>query len=357
MSDVFFWIFIFLGTFILSALFTFICIKVAKKFRIVDMPNERKIHKEPVPYLGGVAIYFSFMIIMFISLKISPTFNLYTQGVMGVVIASLIVFLLGIYDDVKGCNASLKFTGQIISALVLIRFGFFIDRITNPLGGIIYFPYWLSLIVTVFWIVGLINAINLLDGLDGLAGGVIAVASFFLFIIALISNNINVTVLSLLLCGSSLGFLVFNFPPARIFMGDTGSMFLGLVFSLMAIMGNRKSAAAINLLVPIVLLTIPIIDTLLAILRRANRGKHIFQADKEHIHHRLLNLGIPYRKVIILIYLFCFYLGLVSLLSLYIMKEVFFIILLIIGTNVLIGLYILNIVEDRIEKNIKENGS
>ncbi len=333
----------------LSIIFTYLCIKTATKFKIVDLPSQRKVHKKPIPYLGGVAIYFSFMITFILSILVISFFK-FDIKISSLIITSLLLLLLGLYDDLKGVTPLLKLSFQIIIALILTLSGFIIDKITNPLGGSLYFPYWLSLILTVFWIVGIINAINLLDGLDGLAAGVINIASLFIFIIAIINSNSIIGCMTIILIGTTLGFLLFNFPPAKIFMGDTGSMFLGLIFAVIAIIGNRKSAVAINLVIPIVLLAIPIIDTLLAIIRRANKKKYIFKADKEHIHHRLLNLGIPYRKVIILIYLFCIYLGLISLASLGVPKEFTFILFLVIGINVFIGLYVLNLIEKYIRK-------
>ncbi len=317
---------------------------------MLDMPGERKIHKYPVPNFGGIAIYIAFIINIFLAFKLSNYIDLNTRGVTGLLIGSFIIFLLGVYDDLKGTGPVLKFFVQIAAALILIKYGYLIDRISNPLGGIVNLPDWLSVAVTIFWVVGIINAINLLDGLDGLAAGVIGISSFFVFIIACVQNNYIVASLAVILVGANAGFLVFNKYPAKIFMGDTGSMFLGFLFAAMAILGNRKSAIAINLLIPIVLLSIPIIDTFLAILRRANKKKNIFQADKEHIHHRLLHLGIPYKKVILLIYFFCIYLGLISLLSLKLPNEFIFILLLIVGINIVIGLYILKLVEDHVKK-------
>lgn len=342
-------IILFISTFITALVFTYFCIIIAKHYNFVDLPNERKIHKKPVPYLGGVGIYFAFIINLFLCIKIFPEFSIYSENIIGLLIASFIIFIFGLYDDIKGIRANYKFIVQIIVALILIKFGYLIDRITNPLGGDIYFPYWLSVIMTIFWIVGIINAINLLDGLDGLASGVVGISSLFIFIISLLQHDIAIAFLSIILVGANLGFLVFNFPPAKIFMGDAGSMFLGFIFSVLAIMSNRKSAVAINLLIPIVLLSIPIIDTLLAIIRRANRKRNIFQADKEHIHHRLLNLGIPYKKVILLIYLMCLYLGFISLLSLWLPKQFVFILLIIVGINIFIGLYGLKLIEDHVK--------
>ncbi|MBN1897734.1 MAG: undecaprenyl/decaprenyl-phosphate alpha-N-acetylglucosaminyl 1-phosphate transferase, partial [Spirochaetes bacterium] len=336
-------------SFVLSVFFTLLCIKIARRYNIVDIPNERKIHKEPVPYLGGIAIFLSFMITFIIGLKTSSLFNL-EERIIGVLVAGTLIFLFGLYDDLKGSHPFFKFFIQIVVALILVSFGFIIDRVTNPFGGHIMFPGWLSVILTVFWIIAIINAVNLLDGLDGLASGVIGIASFFVFFISLTQYNYIVAFISIILIGSSFGFLLFNFPPAKIFMGDAGSMFLGFIFSVLAILGNRKSAVALSLLIPIVLLSIPILDTLLAIIRRANKKKNIFEADKEHIHHRLINLGIPYKKVILLIYVVCVYLGFISFLSVWLPKEFIFTLMLIVGINIMIGLYVLKLVEDHVKK-------
>ena len=181
----------FLISFFLSVILTYFCIKLAKRYNIVDIPNDRKIHKEPVPYLGGIAIFLSFIITVLIGLKLSPFFNL-MKDMQGLLISGTIIFLLGLLDDIKGTNAVLKFLVQIVAALILVKFGYIIDRITNPFGGSLIFPYWLSIIITVFWVIGIINAINLLDGLDGLASGVIGISSLFVFIIAILYHNIAV---------------------------------------------------------------------------------------------------------------------------------------------------------------------
>jgi len=339
----------FILSFILSLTLTPIFIKIAKKYKIMDYPDERKIHSKPVPYLGGLSIYLSFIILFFIGMYFFGILHWDKKNIV-LMISSFLILLLGLYDDTKRAKPLFKLTIQIFIALYIALSGILIDRITNPFGGTIFFPYWLSIVITIFWIVGMINAINLIDGLDGLASGVIAISSIFIFIIAFIKQNVFIAYITSIFSGAVGGFLIYNFPPAKIFMGDTGSMFLGLIFSFFAIVGNRKSAVAINLLIPLILLTLPIIDTILAIIRRANKRKNIFQADKEHIHHRLLNLGIPYKTVIILIYLFCVYLGLISLISIKLSKEFTFILMFIIGMNIFIGLYVLKIIEKYIKK-------
>jgi UDP-GlcNAc:undecaprenyl-phosphate/decaprenyl-phosphate GlcNAc-1-phosphate transferase len=323
----------------LSVILTILCMKVATHNKIMDIPNPRKIHKAPVPYLGGVAIFISFFATLLISTAVFPECKPYFTNMGGLLISSCIIFFLGLYDNLRDANAMLKFSFQIIAAIIVVYSGFSINILTNPFGADLLLPSWLSIDLTVLWIVAIINAINLLDGLDGLAGGVVCISSLFLFIVALLSQNNLVAILSFLLFSSTFGFLFFNFPPAKIFMGDTGSMFLGFIFSVIAIIGNRKSAVAINLLVPIVLLSIPIVDTLMAILRRAKKKKNLFQADREHLHHRLLNLKLPYDKILVLIYLLCLYLGLISILSVFLEKKLILLLLFIIGSNM--GLFLL----------------
>ncbi len=332
-------------SFVLTVFCVKLSIKIGYKFEIIDTPGYRKIHKSPIPRSGGMAFFVSFfMLVLFLILLKIYDFKI----LKGAYLSLIIIFLLGIYDDVKGANAKVKFLFQILSASLLWYNGLRIDRITNPFGGeILITNNVLSLVITVFWVVSLINAINLLDGMDGLAAGVILISSVFIFIIAGLSKNIDVLFLASMLIGITSGFLVFNFPPAKIFMGDTGSMFLGFMMAVLGIIGNRKSAVAITLLVPIVLLLIPIIDTGMAILRRLKQRKNIFQADKEHIHHRLLALGIGYKKVLLIIYMINIYLGLIALLSLFFRKEYIFILFIVLFLGIFILLEILRFVEKK----------
>ena len=339
---------LFLGilAFGLCIAFVPLMIKLGKKWNIMDVPSERKIHTQAIPRSGGIAIILSAIIVLLINhflhwsrpsifLKILPSF--------------VVLIVIGIYDDKKGSNAILKFSFQTLAAILLYINGISINLISNPFGGYFVFSGWLSFLITIFWVVGLINAINLLDGMDGLATGVILISSIFIFIIAMISHNTLILFLSLLMIAITSGFLVFNFPPAKIFMGDTGSMFLGFMMALIGILGNRKSAVSITLLFPIILLIIPIFDTFLAIVRRVVTKKNIFQADKKHLHHRFLSLGISQRKAVLIIYGFNIYLGLLALFSLILSPSYFFVLLVILLVSLLLGMESLRVFEKKIK--------
>lgn len=296
-----------------SFLLTPIIQKVNFLGNIFDRPDEkRKIHKKNMPTLGGLAICISFLVAMLTSFRFVPQYmQVFSHKFIGLCISGLIIMGLGIFDDIKRLNPRIKLLVQILAASALIVYGFKIGEITSPLGGKISLGYF-GLLFSIFWIVGSINAINLLDGLDGLAAGITGIVSFFLFLVAFKQSNIVVAFLALTLMGSVIGFLPFNFYPAKIFMGDTGSMFLGLILSVIAIEGFQKSNTIIALIVPIVAMSIPIIDTSMAIVRRVVKKRPIFHADKEHIHHRFLIEGKSQRQVVLSLYFFSFCFGLIA---------------------------------------------
>lgn len=304
---------VFILSFCLTYLLTPLVRRISLKLNIVDYPDKRKIHSVPTPRLGGVAIYIAFFLSLIPALffNTSPAFS---QTVTALFSCSLIIFFLGLYDDIKGANAKIKFTFQILAALLLIYgFGFKINYLTNPFRQYAYLDFgWLGVPITILWIVGLTNAINIIDGLDGLACGVTSIASITLFLVAVHQGNTAVGFLTGAMAGATLAFLKFNFNPAKIFMGDTGSMTLGFALSVIAITSYRKSTVALALLVPFIALGVPIIDTMLAIFRRFLKGSHPFQADQEHIHHRLLNMGMSHREVVVFIYVITILLGVIA---------------------------------------------
>jgi UDP-GlcNAc:undecaprenyl-phosphate GlcNAc-1-phosphate transferase len=211
---------------------------------------------------------------------------------------------LGIYDDIQGAHAGKKLIVQTSAAVILFFFGFEIQRISNPFGSAIHLG-WLSLPITIFWLVGLSNAFNLIDGIDGLASGVAFFATSTLLAVALFLGNILPSLFTAALAGATLGFLRYNFNPARIFMGDSGSLFLGFTIAAISIHGSEKAHAAVAILIPVVALGLPIMDTLLAIARRVYRGLPIPTADKEHIHHKLIQYGFSHRRATLILYSFC----------------------------------------------------
>lgn len=290
-------------------------ISLAKGF--LDRPGGRKIHRGDMPTLGGIAICVSFLAAMLIAFRFVPQdMREFSHGFMGLCIGGLIIIGLGIYDDIKGVRARLKLLVQVLVAIVLIMYGIGVGEITSPFGGKISLGTFglgiFGILFTIFWIVGSINAINLLDGMDGLAAGITGIVAFFLFLAAVSQGNIVVAFLALALAGSAFGFLPFNFYPAKIFMGDAGSMFMGLILSVIAIEGYMKSRTVIALIVPIVAMSVPIIDTSLAIVRRIARKRHIFHADREHVHHRLLMGGRSQRQVVLSLYFLSACFGLIA---------------------------------------------
>jgi UDP-GlcNAc:undecaprenyl-phosphate GlcNAc-1-phosphate transferase len=231
---------------------------------------------------------------------------------LGVLLASTLVLIAGIWDDLYGLSPTAKLIWQIIAASILILFGIEINFISNPFNGM-----WLlgfgGLPLTLLWVVGLTNAINLIDGLDGLACGVTAISALSLFFIALRTHQIGAAMLMLVLGGAALGFLRFNFFPAKIFLGDSGSMFLGLILAASSVVGVLKTTLVVALVVPVLILGVPIFDTLFAIGRRLGSGRHPFTADNKHIHHLLLRAGFNQREAVLAIYIVCFILSFTAL--------------------------------------------
>ncbi len=285
-----------------SLLVTPAVIMLAKKTGALDAPNARKVHKKPIPRIGGLAIYTGFMAaIIFVAIK----FNLDAESLretIGLVVSGSLIVALGLIDDYKNLPAKIKLLGQIVAAAVLVlAFDVRIDFVTDPFGDYIYLE-WFALPATMFWLVGLTNTVNLIDGLDGLAAGVASIASFTIMLIALEQDFILVAVLTAAVAGAALGFLKYNFNPAKIFMGDTGSMFLGFMLAGISVTGAVKSVATIALVVPVFALGLPILDTTFAIVRRLRGGVPIFKPDKGHLHHRLLSVGFTQRQAVLLMY-------------------------------------------------------
>jgi UDP-GlcNAc:undecaprenyl-phosphate GlcNAc-1-phosphate transferase len=288
---------------LMAALLTPMIRSAAMRFELLDHAvSARKIHGHPVPRLGGVAILVSF----YASLGLvwafaAPDPRPDRTRALAFVVSTLLIGALGVIDDLRGANAWQKFALQLTAAGLLYFFGFRIEVLANPFGEAVSLGP-LGLPFTVLWLVGITNAFNLIDGLDGLAGGVALIALAVNFLIAYGRGETITMVLVAALAGSVMGFLRHNFHPASIFMGDTGSMFLGFVLAALAVGSHQKATTAVAIMVPITALGLPILDTLLALARRAAGGRHLFQADREHIHHRLLALGLTHRRAVLALY-------------------------------------------------------
>jgi UDP-GlcNAc:undecaprenyl-phosphate GlcNAc-1-phosphate transferase len=262
--------------------------KAALKYGIVDAPDGRLKHqKEPVPYFGGLAIYLAFL------MSLAFTFE-FRHDVLGIILGGTIVVMLGLIDDFGVLTPWTKLAGQLLAVFVLIKSGIRIE--------IAAFPEWLDLLLTMFWMVGLINAFNLLDIMDGLAAGVGAVSATGLLIVALLQGDQAIAFMLAALIGSLLGFLKYNWQPARIYMGDTGAMFIGLLLGAMAMIGKYPSAHPLSLLTPVFILGIPIFDTLFVMYIRYRRGLPIFWGSPDHIAIRLRHWGMSVRQIVTLSY-------------------------------------------------------
>lgn len=289
---------IFLIATALGLIFTPFAIKFAKKFGFIDIPKDnRRMHKKPMPLSGGVAIYLSFVITVLLSLKVD-------REIIALLVGSTIIVISGLIDDKVGLSPKMKIVFQLAASFVVVLAGVRIEFFTNPLmfGDALVFLEYLSIPITIFWIVGITNTVNLIDGLDGLADGVSMICSISLFFIALKFGYGNIAIIAIALAGACLGFLPYNFNPAKIFMGDTGALFLGFVLSFISVEGVMKSAAALTIFVPVLILGVPVFDTAFAMVRRKLSGKSIVEADKGHLHHRLLALGLSQRQTVSVLY-------------------------------------------------------
>lgn len=280
---------------------------LAFKVGAVDVPKDsRRMHSHPIPRMGGLAIFFGFTlsVVMFLPL---------TEQVRGMMLGAVIIVILGVFDDIYALPAKPKFVVQIIAALIAVMAGNRVLVLSNP-NIFSSDPYWelgwLSIPFSVFWIVGITNAVNLIDGLDGLACGVSTISSMTLLVIALTVSEPEVAILMAALAGSCLGFLPYNLNPAKIFMGDTGSTFLGYILAVVSIQGLFKLYTIMSFAVPFLLLGLPIFDTCFAILRRVSHGQSPMSPDRGHIHHRLIDMGFSQKQAVAVLYVVSAILGL-----------------------------------------------
>jgi UDP-GlcNAc:undecaprenyl-phosphate/decaprenyl-phosphate GlcNAc-1-phosphate transferase len=283
-------------TFLTSVLLVPLVKKIAIHVNAMDMPNERKVHQVPMPRMGGLAIFFSFMIGYMLYARESTM-------MLSVLIGSFLIILCGMVDDINSVKARYKFVVQIIAASIVCIYGNLTLNYISILGLNLHFIAPWDSFITVFFMVAIMNAMNLIDGLDGLAAGISSIYFITIAIIALILNQMGGldVILSVIMAGATLGFLVHNFPPASIFMGDSGSLFLGYIIGVIALLGF-KAATLTSIIIPICILAIPIFDTASAIIRRLLKGQKIDVPDKEHFHHQLLKMKFSQRTTILIIY-------------------------------------------------------
>ncbi len=290
-----------LGTliaFIISYALMPIVIKIAHHVDAIDYPKDnRRVHKKPIPLIGGLGIFLSVMIctILFV--------NMPDNKMLSIIIGAQIMVFIGFIDDINALDAKYKFVAQILAAIITVYGGVRITAFSPFFGGnLIVFNTIVSSIITVIWIVGITNTINFIDGLDGLSGGISSISALAISYISFANGRNEIAVLTMILFGACVGFLPYNFSPARIFIGDTGALFVGYMLAVISVEGAIKGAVTIAIIAPILTLGIPIFDMAYAIVRRLLKKQPPWVADKGHIHHRLLDLGLGHRSTVLLLY-------------------------------------------------------
>jgi len=308
----------FLLTFLIALILTIMLIPMVRSFApeigAVDKPSERKIHNSNIPRLGGIAIYLGFLVAVLFGLLLGGVKGsvISPRPILGILLGGSIVLLTGLLDDIRHLHPLTKLLGQIAGAGIAIYFGVEISFVSNPFSGLLPLGY-VAIPLTLLWVVGMTNAINLIDGLDGLATGVTAISAATLFFVALRTHQLGAALLMLALAGTAIGFLRYNFFPASIFLGDSGSYFFGFVLATASIVGVFKTTLVVALIVPLLILGVPIFDTTFAIIRRLKQKKSPFAADDKHIHHLLLRAGLSQREAVMSIYIACFLLSAIAL--------------------------------------------
>ncbi|AZH31487.1 MraY family glycosyltransferase [Paenibacillus sp. M-152] len=303
----------------LALLLTPLVKKFAVKVGAVDVPNARKVHTRIMPRLGGLGIFLAFLLSLLAMLPCVPDGMLSSRDINFIaafLIGGTLITLIGALDDRFDLNAKLKFLAQIaVACMVVFAFDIRVDFVNVPFqDAYSSLESWISIPLTIFWIVGVTNAINLIDGLDGLAAGVSGIAIGTIAVMSLLMGNYMVAMLCLVLLGSIIGFLFFNFHPAKIFMGDTGSLFLGFSLAMLSMLGF-KQIAIVSFITPLIIIGVPLSDTFFAIIRRKLQKKPIFSPDKGHLHHCLRELGFSHRQTVLIIYGIAVFFGILAVIQ------------------------------------------
>lgn len=298
---------VFVIAFLVALVLTPLAARLAWRTGGIDQPATRRVHGKPTPRLGGLPLCFAFWGAVGVSLTYPRTDPNELVRLLGLLAGSILLFAIGVLDDHRELKATPQLMAQIIAAGVAVASGVMISEIPNPFGGALPFETWFAVLFTLFWIAGMINTINWLDGIDGLASGVVVIASLVMFVHTFRLHQYSISLLALALIGAVMGFLIFNFFPARIFMGSAGANVLGFTLGVLAIIGGAKVATVL------LVLAIPILDVAWQIYSRLRTGKSPFVADRGHLHHRLLDLGLSQRAIVMLYYALTAFLGLLAL--------------------------------------------
>ncbi|MGI6549690.1 MAG: glycosyltransferase family 4 protein [Syntrophomonadales bacterium] len=315
--------------FIVAYLLMPLVAKLAFRIGAIDQPSARKVHSKPMPRLGGTGIFVAFVVVVLATQDLD-------RSLMGILLGAAVIFLVGVLDDIYRLSPWTKLAAQISAALIVVYFGVRVHVMTNPFDGVFQLGV-LSIPLTLLWVIGITNAVNLIDGLDGLAGGVCAIAAITIGVVAWKGDQMVVAYMALVLAGAIAGFLPHNFHPARIFMGDSGSMFLGFVLACLSVSGLAKGATLISLCIPVIILGIPVFDTLFAIIRRVNNQAPIFGADKAHLHHRLMDMGLSHQGSVIIIYIVSALLGAAAVVMTYVSSPKALLILAVVLALIILG--------------------
>lgn len=299
--------------------------KIARWAGAMDRPNARKVHKVPTPLWGGLGVFLSLCLAVFLSLQLFPAEASALSSkqwghLTGMGLGSLMIVLTGMWDDRFNMPAKVKLICQIATACVMCHFGIRIGFVSGFASDYFFFSEWQEWLLTIFWVVGITNAVNLLDGLDGLVAGVCLGSSLVFAFVSALQGQWLVMLVMAAIAGCALGFLRYNFNPATIFMGDTGSLLLGLNFAGWSIVGAFKTTISLTLVIPILVMAVPIFDTAFAIIRRSLARRPIFSPDKEHLHHRLLGMGLSQRQAVVVIYGINMVFGLAGLALAYVVR-------------------------------------
>jgi len=323
-------------------------IDLARRLGFVDHPGERKVHATPMPTGGGFAVAAAFFAVLWGSTLLPGAPS--AQVVLGLTIVGALALALGWADDRWRLPAWAKLIVQAGCGWTLHEFGFGVDKLSNPLtGGSLELQGW-GVMVDIVWTVAIANAINLIDGLDGLAAGIVTISVATLCAVAYGDPGSSVVWVGAILGGATLGFLRSNFPPAKAFLGDTGSQFLGVMMAALALLENDKGTAAITLLLPIVAMGVPLLDSTMAFLRRLGRGGRIFKADQEHLHHRLLRLGLSHKQAVVLLYYVCAYLGVAAYVISLLPRQAVLLVLILLAMGLVLALETLEFIDRRLRR-------
>jgi UDP-GlcNAc:undecaprenyl-phosphate GlcNAc-1-phosphate transferase len=345
---------LFLGTFLSSLLLSFVFTKVVRDIAVrkrwlSEPASHRHLHNEAIPRLGGVAIVFSFLIATAMALLVDKfavhaARSLSLAPLTTILPPAILIFLLGIYDDRRDASPLLKFSVQAIAGAMLFAGGLRIFALP-VLFGTHRFSWVTGLTLTIGWVIAITNAFNLIDGLDGLAAGSALFSTLVVFVVALLGNMSLISLVALALAGAIVGFLRYNFNPATIFLGDCGSLFIGFMLSALALYGSQKTPTIIAVAIPMVSFGLPILETSLSVLRRLISGRPVFTADREHIHHKLLQRGMSHRQVVIVLYGVSAIFALLSLFLLWPTGSTLGLVLAVLGTGIWMGVQHLGYLE------------